>query len=120
MNLDLLFIGISNLFVALICVGFSIPLLNNRVKRNSWYGVRIPKSYASEDNWMKINAYGARAMIYWSIPVLLIGIISVIASFFVSPSSPQDIAWVIPVSLTSLIILGALIQTVVWSHRLPS
>ena len=120
MNTDLLFAGLNNLFLCLLCIGISIPLLKNKIGMNRWYGVRIPKSYVSTDNWMQINRYGARAMIYWSIPVGLIGLVMVIVSLFIEKSTPIGNSWIISLSLAGLLILGALIQTLIWSRKLPS
>ena len=120
MNFELLISGISNLFISLLCIGISIPLLCGKIKRNHWYGVRIPKAFVSEDNWNKINQYGAKAMIYWSIPVLVLGIAMTISAFFISKTEPSDLGWVIPLSLSGLLILGALIQTFIWSAKLPN
>ncbi len=42
-----------------------IPLLIWNIPRNPLYGVRIPKSYASDENWKLINTYGAKVLIFW-------------------------------------------------------
>ena len=52
-----------------------MPLVMNKIKMNSFYGVRIPKAFESDENWYKINAYGGKELIIWSIPILLSGII---------------------------------------------
>lgn len=119
MNTPLFIIGASNIFVALFCIGISIPLLKGRIKRNLWYGIRTPKAFVSEDNWKKINEYGGRAMIYWSIPVLVIGLVMLVVAFFTAPLQPKDMAWILSASLTGVLILGALVQTLVWSRHLP-
>ncbi len=118
MNTDLLLGSLNNLFLGIVFITISIPLLRGKIQRNRWYGVRIPKSYVSEDNWQKINRYGAKAMILWSIPVLVIGLAMLCAAFFVE-TQQKDFAWILPLSLSGLLIFGALIQTLIWSRKLP-
>lgn len=73
-------LGVSNIFTGLLIILICIPLVMGKVSMNKLYGVRFKKSYESEENWYKINAYGGRQMITWSIPIVLIGLIS----FFLS------------------------------------
>lgn len=47
----------------------SIPLVAGRVKRNPWYGVRIPEAFESEERWRQINAYGGRLLLAWSMAI---------------------------------------------------
>jgi hypothetical protein len=119
MNTDLLISGSVNAGIALTAIALSIPLVQGKIKMNKWYGVRIPKSFVSEDNWLKINQYGGRALIYWSIPVLLISLLSIVISFYLPKTSPKDIAWLVPLSLSPLLLLGSLVQIIIWSRALP-
>lgn len=66
-------VGCSTIFCGLLCIGLAIPLLKGKVKMNRFYGVRFAKSFESDENWHKINDYGARRLIFWSIPMLAIG-----------------------------------------------
>ena len=119
MNTDLLISGCVNAGIAFSVIAVSVPLVQGRIKMNKWYGVRIPKSFVSEDNWLKINQYGGKALIYWSLPVLLIAVLSIAASFYLPKTSPNDIAWFIPLSLSPLLLLGSLVQILIWSRTLP-
>jgi len=67
--------GLINLASALLIMGVSLPLVKRKIKMNQLYGVRIKKSFESEDNWYKINAYGGKQLIIWSIPMLFAGLI---------------------------------------------
>jgi len=62
-------IAIIHVIVALVIIGVSLPLVNRKVKRNRWYGIRIPEAFKSEERWLDINQYGGRLMIWWSIVV---------------------------------------------------
>jgi len=48
---------------------------------NHFYGVRFKKSYESEENWYKINHYGGKQLIAWSVLLLIIGVLT----FFLPP-----------------------------------
>jgi uncharacterized membrane protein len=67
--------GIINIACALLIIGISIPLVKHKIKMNYLYGIRIKKSFESEDNWYKINEYGGKQLIIWSIPMILVGLI---------------------------------------------
>ena len=71
-------IGISWTLVGLVCIGLAIPLVRGQVRRNSFYGVRFPQSFQSDDAWFAINRFGGKRLIVWSVPLVVIGI----ASFF--------------------------------------
>lgn len=43
---------------------------------NHFYGIRFAKSFESEENWYKINTYGAKRLILWSVAIIVIGIIT--------------------------------------------
>lgn len=73
MDTAALALGISNILVALLIILLSTPLLKRRIPMNRWYGVRFKRSFKSDDNWYRINAYAAKQLILWSIPLLLIG-----------------------------------------------
>ena len=54
----------------------SIPLLKRKIPMNRWYGARFKKSFESEENWYRINAYSAKQVMVWSIPLLIIGMVT--------------------------------------------
>jgi len=67
--------GVINITSALVIMGVSIPLVKQKIKMNRWYGIRIKKSFESEDNWYRINEYGGKQLIAWSIPLTILGFI---------------------------------------------
>ena len=69
-------IGISWTLTGLLCIALSIPLISGRVGRNSLYGVRFPESYESDKAWLAINRFGGIRLALWSIPLVIIGIVS--------------------------------------------
>jgi len=54
-NTYLLISGCVNAGIAFTVIAVSILLVQGKIKMNKWYGVRISKSFVSEDNWLKIN-----------------------------------------------------------------
>jgi hypothetical protein len=56
-------LGLSNVFVGALIIAVCIPLLKNKIRMNRWYGMRFRKSFESDENWYKINRYGAKRMI---------------------------------------------------------
>jgi hypothetical protein len=66
--------GILDIAVAIVFVGISIPLVLGKIPMNSSYGFRFAKSFESDDLWFRINRYGGRQLILWSIPIALLGL----------------------------------------------
>jgi len=116
MNTTIFFAGLANISVTLIMIVAAIPLVLRKVAMNRWYGIRISKSYSSQDNWYLINEYGGKAIICWCIPFALVGAGMLFASFFLPHDGRLIFEWLFPVYMIP--ILGALVQTLIWSRRL--
>ncbi len=56
--------------------GLALPLVRERVGRNALYGIRLRESLRSDDAWFAINRYGGKRLIVWSIPLILVGAVS--------------------------------------------
>jgi hypothetical protein len=74
--------GFAYGMVGLINLSYGIPLWRGKIKPTSSIGYKTTKSYASEENWYKINAYLGKQMILWAIPSLLFSAISFLLSFY--------------------------------------
>jgi len=48
-------LGLGVILVGCVGIALGFPLMKRKVKMNRWYGVRIPKSFQSEEHWFKIN-----------------------------------------------------------------
>lgn len=70
-------LGLVNIGIALLTFAISLPLVLGKIGMNAWYGVRIPKSFVSEDNWYKINRHGGLWLIVYAFLLALIGLLSV-------------------------------------------
>jgi hypothetical protein len=111
-----IFFGVINISIALLIIGISIPLVNHKIKMNQLYGIRIRKSFESEDNWYKINEYGGKQLIIWSIPMILVGFIC----FFVpiDDSNKDMLSFVLGVFPITLCIAGAVIKIYAYAKKI--
>ena len=108
--------GLINIASSLLIIGGSIPLVRRRIKMNHLYGVRIKKSFESEDNWYKINEYGGKQLIIWSIPMILIGLIC-----FAVPINDENrniLSFVLGVFPIAVCIAAAVIRIFTYAKRL--
>lgn len=69
-------VGLAMIGVGALIIVLCVPLLQGRIKPNGLYGMRLPKSFESEANWFKINRFGARKFIGWSLVLMLLGIVA--------------------------------------------
>ena len=76
MDKTALILGTSLVGLAVVMILLGLPLLMRKIPMNRWYGARFKKSFESEENWYRINAYSAKQLILWSIPLLLLGVVT--------------------------------------------
>ncbi len=105
-------LGLSNISIAALSIVISIPLATGKVSMNRTYGVRIKRAFESEENWYKINAYGGKQLILWSIPLILLGL----ATFFL-PLEGNGPA-IVAVACAPLIVLVPAIMSCVYAKNL--
>jgi hypothetical protein len=111
MNPLSIILGVSNIFVGLLCVALAIPLRAGRVKRNNLYGVRFPQSLASDEAWLAINRYGATRLMLWASPLIPLGVIT-----FFLPLTPHGwTLWI--VALAPLIVLVPAVESWLFARR---
>jgi uncharacterized membrane protein len=67
-------LALSSYFVTgIVFILVSKPLLFNRIGRNWFYGVRIPKAYESAEMWYKVNRLAAKVFLGYGVIMLAIG-----------------------------------------------
>ena len=108
-----LVVGISNVFVGLLCVALALPLIKGKVRMNRWYGVRVSQSYRSERHWYLINRYGGLRLVVWSIPIVVSGVVA-----FFLPLRDNPVLTVI-VALVPLLVLVPAVESIRYAQRLP-
>ena len=69
-------VGLGWTIAGAICILLAIPLVRGQIGRNSFYGVRVRQAFESDEAWQAINRYGGKQMIGWSIPLVVIGLVS--------------------------------------------
>lgn len=108
-----MWIGILYVVLGFVIIALCFPLLAGRVRRNRWYGFRIPKAYESEDAWQRINSYGARHMIRWASALMGFG-----AFLIIAPDAGQSVVMGIMLG-APLLLLIPIAQTYWYAKRLP-
>ena len=109
-------IGLINIGGALFIILLSIPLIKRKIKMNYLYGVRIRKSFESKENWYKINAYGGRQLVIWSIPMIIAGPVC----FLIPINDPNQILLplVLGVGPVMICIIMAIIRIMAYAKKL--
>ncbi len=108
------FIGLSDLLTGLLLVLVAIPLIQRRVAMNRWYGVRIPKAFASEANWYAVNEVGGR----W---IAVAGVVLASAARFVLLWPPTSDAGILVAALVPLpVVLLTLVPVLRFAKGLPA
>lgn len=100
---------LSNVACALIAGGLAVPLVRRRVKMNGYYGVRFARSFESDELWYRINEYGGRRLLLWSIPILALGLVAL----FVSSE-----AWLVTLAFAPMLYIIPCIESYVFARRL--
>jgi uncharacterized membrane protein len=81
MNPVNLVLSLAYIFCGILVTVVCMPLVKGKVKMNLFYGVRIKKSFESEENWYRINKFGAEKLIAWAVLLIVIGIVSLFFPF---------------------------------------
>ena len=51
------------LFVGLLFIIVAVPMIKGKVKRNAWYGFRMPITQKSDEMWYPTNAYAGKGLL---------------------------------------------------------
>lgn len=94
----------------------SLPLVNHKIKMNHLYGVRIKKSFESENNWYRINAYGGKQLIIWSIPMILVGFACFIIP--ISDANRNLLSFILGICPITLCVAVTVIKMLVYARNL--
>ena len=100
--------ALSNIVIGCVIIALCIPLWKNKIRMNCWYGMRFRKSFESDEHWYEINSYGAGRMIWWSIVLIIIGILT----FFMPPGSRSILRF------APLILIIPAIETWIFTKKL--
>ena len=74
----ILAVSITDIIAGILIIGFCIPLIFEKIPMNHYYGVRFKTSFKSDESWYAINKYGAKCLLYATLPVFTYGIIGIL------------------------------------------
>jgi uncharacterized membrane protein len=64
------------LFVGLLLIGISIPLLLEKVPPNQWYGFRVAKTFSSEKIWYAANQVAGYDLLWAGVAITITAVIT--------------------------------------------
>jgi uncharacterized membrane protein len=64
------------LFVGLLFIGISIPLILEKVPPNRWYGFRVAKTFSSERIWYTANRMAGYDLLWAGIAIAITALIT--------------------------------------------
>jgi len=94
------------LFVGLLFVGISLPLVRRRVPPNQLYGLRVPATFADEWVWYEANARSGRDFITLGIAIIVVAVVLPFAVRIREPAYSLVMAGVLLVGTIAVAIRG--------------
>lgn len=79
----------------------AIPLIRRKVRMNSWYGIRIPKTMQSESVWFEVNAIMGRFLFTFGL------LIAVVALYYIR--FPLEEEYKMVYILLGILFIGAIL-----------
>ena len=68
--------SLITIFIAgLILAALAIPLMNRKVKMNSWYGIRLPQTMDNETVWYEVNEKVGRYIFFFGLLICTLTIL---------------------------------------------
>lgn len=100
---------IVHFVAAILAIAAAVPLMRGAVKMNSWYGVRIPAAFESEESWLDLNRYGVRLLFQWGLCIAATALVG---------SQLRKNAWVTYDWAALVIVMGglALVIALIFRH----
>ncbi|MBE7494202.1 MAG: protein kinase [Verrucomicrobiaceae bacterium] len=102
------------------CIGLllfvlSLPLWLRLVPMNSFYGVRLPSTFASDKRWYDVNAYFGKQSFIWSLALMIAGM----AGFYQLPRHQDSYCWA-AITFSLVAIAACVISTLWWMRKHPA
>ncbi len=92
----------------------ALPLWLRLVPMNSFYGVRLPSTFASDQRWYDVNAVFGKHLFWWSLTIISAGI----AGFYQLPRHQDAYPWA-AITLTLAAIASSVVATLWWMRQHP-
>ncbi len=93
----------------------SLPLWLRLVPMNSFYGVRLPSTFASDERWYAVNAVFGKHLTWWSLAVIAAGI----AGFYQLPRHQDAYPWA-AITLSLVAVAASVVATLWWMRQHPA
>jgi hypothetical protein len=106
-------LGLTDIVCGLLIIGVSLPLVKGKIPMNRWYGVRFKQSFLSDDHWYRINAYGGKRLIIWSVPVVLAGAVALFL-----PDDVMDQPMMMIISFAPILLVIAAVESYLFARKL--
>ena len=68
-------LAILDIIAGIVFLGLCIPLVQRKIGRNAAYGVRIPRTLASDEAWYAVNHGVGKAGVFMSIGMIIFSIV---------------------------------------------
>ena len=72
------------IFIGVLFIAISIPLIKRKVKINNWYGVRLPQTMKNEEIWYEVNEKSGKNLFAFGTIIIFFSILFYIGNFFSS------------------------------------
>ena len=72
------------IFMGVLFIAISIPLIKRKVKINNWYGVRLPQTMKNEEIWYEVNEKSGKHLFAFGTIIIFFSILFYIGNFFSS------------------------------------
>jgi hypothetical protein len=93
----------------------SLPLWLRLVPMNSFYGVRLPSTFASDERWYDVNAVFGKHLTWWSLAVIAAGL----AGFYQLPRHQDAYPWA-AITLSLVAVASSVVATMWWMRQHPA
>ncbi len=89
------------LITGLILIAIGLPLFYMKVPLNSFYGIRIPKAYESEESWYNINKIGGGKIVVAG-SILIVCAIALLFVPQIHQKQHSDVVFVLSLGLAAI------------------
>jgi predicted Ser/Thr protein kinase len=100
--------------VGCLLFAISLPLWLRLVPMNSFYGVRLPSTFSSNERWYAVNAVFGKHLFIWSLTVIGAGV----AGFYQLPRHQDAYPWA-AITLTLVAVATSVAATLWWMRQHP-
>ncbi len=104
--------GMIYLLTGILFTAYGLILVLNKLPKNNLVGFRMKKAMESDENWYDINSHGGKRLVQTSIPLMVVGILSILIGY----DTGDLIFWAF--LLSPLLVVFALVDTHLHAGRL--